>query len=183
MARKGTVEQSLSAEQLHDFCTTLAGTPNLTLKVMQTEAAKLGIELSHSAAGRFKSGTFAAHIEHLRKAKELAMQIEEFGGADSAGSLADAGAAVLMQQVYDALTSGDNLDFDTFSKIIARLRTGDHRQRELNAKLREYERKESEWERKESERRTALAAIAETSSGKEITPEFIEEVQKAMGLK
>ena len=184
MARIGTVEKTLSATALHDFCDRLAKMPKLTLATMQAEAAKLGIELSHSAAGRFKNGTFAAHLEHLKKAKELALEIEAFGGSDAGASLADAGATVLMQKVYDALTAKDGvIDFDTFSKIIARLRSGDHSQKALNAKLAEYKRKEAEWQRKENERKSALAAISENAKGKKITSEFLEEVQKAMGLK
>ena len=44
MSRKGTVEASLSAEDLHAFCEKLAGIPNLTLRRMQSEAEKLGFK-------------------------------------------------------------------------------------------------------------------------------------------
>ena len=111
------------------------------------------------------------------------MQIEQFGGADAGASIADAGATVLMQQVYDTLTSGEPIDFDTFSKIISRLRSGDHRLRELNAKLAEYKRREEEWQRIEAERKAALAEIARKARGRKITPEFLDELQREMGLK
>lgn len=87
-----------------------------------------------------------------------------------------------MQQVYDEITNGEKIDFDTFSKIISRLRSGDHRQRELSAKLKLLEAQIAENERREEERRAALKAISKKSVGKEITPEFLNEVQKAMGL-
>lgn len=183
MARIGTVEKSLSADELHEFCKHLASLPNLTLETMREEAAKLGIELSHGAASRFKNGTFAAHLDHLRRAKELVMQIEQFGGADAGASIADAGATVLMQQVYDTLTSGEPIDFDTFSKIISRLRSGDHRLRELNAKLAEYKRREEEWQRREAEREEAKkAAIEAVSADKGYTKQQREKVVQQFKL-
>lgn len=182
MARIGTVEKSLSADELHEFCKHLASLPNLTLETMREEAAKLGIELSHGAASRFKNGTFAAHLDHLRRAKELVMQIEQFGGADAGASIADAGATVLMQQVYDTLTSGEPIDFDTFSKIISRLRSGDHRLRELNAKLAEYKRREEEWQRREAEREeTKKRSLAALHSGGGLSDEALAKIESILG--
>ena len=148
------IECKMSANELREFYKTLADTPNLTLKRLQELAAKRGISISLMGAKRFKDGAFAAHLEHLRKARELAEQIAEFGNIDS-GSLADAGAAILMQQVYDEITNGEKIDFDTFSKIISRLRSGDHRQRELSAKLKLLEAQIAENERREAERKAA----------------------------
>ncbi len=175
------IESRMSATELQEFCRELANTQNLTLKRLQELAAARGISISLMGAKRFKDGAFAAHLEHLRKARELAEQIAEFGNIDS-GSLADAGAAILMQQVYDELTNGEKIDFDTFSKIISRLRSGDHRQRELSARLKLLEAQIAENERREEERKAALKAITAESVGKEITPEFLNEVQRAMGL-
>lgn len=118
----------------------------------------------------------------MRRAKELALQLREVGNADAAGSIADAGALVLMQQVYDALTKGDEVDFDAFSKIIARLRSGDHRLREVNAKLREYERREAEWERKEAEREAAKKkAIEDIRSGAGLSDEALAKLEAQIG--
>ena len=89
---------------------------------------------------------------------------------------------MLMQQVYDALTKGDEVDFDTFSKIIARLRSGDHRLREVNAKLREYERREAEWERKEAEREAAKKkAIEDIRSGAGLSDEALAKLEAQIG--
>ena len=104
---KSKIETELSEEQLQEFCTRLANTPKLTLKKLQSMAAELGIEVSLMGAKSFRDGAFAEHIEKMRRAKELALQLREVGNADAAGSIADAGALVLMQQVYDALTKGD----------------------------------------------------------------------------
>lgn len=87
-----------------------------------------------------------------------------------------------MQQVYDALTKGDEVDFDAFSKIIARLRSGDHRLREVNAKLREYERREAEWERKEAERESAKKkAIEDIRSGAGLSDEALAKLEAQIG--
>ena len=146
------------------------------------ELSELGIEVSLMGAKSFRDGAFAEHIEKMRRAKELALQLREVGNADAAGSIADAGALVLMQQVYDALTKGDEVDFDTFSKIIARLRSGDHRLREVNAKLREYERREAEWERKEAERESAKAELSKAISKRGIGEDVMREIEEKIKL-
>lgn len=179
---KSKIESELSEGQLQDFCNRLANTPKLTLKKLQSMAAELGIEVSLMGAKSFRDGAFAEHIEKMRRAKELALQLREVGNADAAGSIADAGALVLMQQVYDALTKGDEVDFDAFSKIIARLRSGDHRLREVNAKLREYERREAEWERKEAEREAAKKkAIEDIRSGAGLSDEALAKLEAQIG--
>lgn len=179
---KSKIETELSEEQLQDFCKRLAGTPKLTLKKLQSMAAELGIEVSLMGAKSFRDGAFAEHIEKMRRAKELAMQLRELDNADAAGSIADAGALVLMQQVYDALTKGDEVDFDAFSKIIARLRSGDHRLREVNAKLREYERREAEWRRIEKERESAKKkAMEDIRIGAGLSDEALAKLEAQIG--
>lgn len=179
---KSKIEAELSEEQLQDFCNRLANTPKLTLKKLQSMAAELGIEVSLMGAKSFRDGAFAEHIDKMRRAKELALQLREVGNADAAGSIADAGALVLMQQVYDALTKGDEVDFDTFSKIIARLRSGDHRLREVNAKLKEYEHREAEWKRKEAERESTKAELSKAISKRGIGEDTLREIEEKIKL-
>ena len=179
---KSKIETELSEEQLQEFCNNLATTPKLTLKRLQSMAAEIGIKVSLMGAKSFRDGAFAEHIEKMRRAKELALQLKEVGNADAAGSIADAGALVLMQQVYDALTNGDEVDFDVFSKIIARLRSGDHRLREVNAKLREYEHRAAEWERKEAEREAAKAEFSKAISKRGIGEDTLREIEERIKL-
>ena len=152
MARKGTVENALSPKALHDFCEHLASLPKLTLAKMQTEAKKLGITLSHSAAGRFANGTFAEHLRKLQRAREFAEQVEAFNAEGVSGSLADTAAATVLQEICDLMASGEEYNITKIAQAIATLQSGEHRRRELVAKLKEYERKEAEWQRKEAER-------------------------------
>ncbi len=182
MARKGTVESSLSAEALHDFCERLASLPNLTLEKMRDEAKKIGITLSHGAAGRFANGAFAEHLRRLQRAREFNEQVQAFNASGIAGSLADTAAATILQDICDNLASGE-YNISKMAQAVATLQAGEHRRRELAERLKEYERRAADWERKEAERKAALAALSEKSVGKKITPEFIDEVQKTMGLK
>ena len=104
---KSKIETELSEEQLQDFCNRLADTPKLTLKKLQSMAAEIGIEVSLMGAKSFRDGAFAEHIEKMRRAKELALQLKEVGNADAAGSIADAGA--LVRIVHDGQTIGIGL--------------------------------------------------------------------------
>ncbi len=178
---RSKIESALSETELQDFCNRLANTPELTLKKLQSMAAEVGIEVSLMGAKTFRDGAFSEHIEKMRRAKELALQLREVGNADAAGSIADAGALVLMQQVYDSLTKGDDVDYDTFSKIIARLRSGDHRLREVNAKLREYERRAEEYEREKAEREAAKKkALKDLKDGGGLSDEAIAKIEQKL---
>ena len=180
---RSKIESALSETELQDFCNRLANTPELTLKKLQSMAAEVGIEVSLMGAKTFRDGAFSEHIEKMRRAKDLALQLREVGNADAAGSIADAGALVLMQQVYDSLTKGDEVDYDTFSKIIARLRSGDHRLREVNAKLRESELRIEKFEREKAEREAAKKAAQERISKKGgISPEAMEEIDELLKI-
>ena len=160
---RSKIETSLSEDALQDFCKTLAATPNLTLKKLQSMAAERGIEVSLMGARTFRDGAFKEHLERLRKARDLARQVAEFNNSDAAGTLADAGAAVLMQKVFDEMTAGA-VDVDVLSKIIARWRSGDHRQRELNAKLQLMEKQIAEYERRDREREERKAELSKAIS-------------------
>lgn len=154
MARKGTVESSLSAEALHDFCEKLASLPNLTLEKMRAQAKKIGITLSHGAAGRFANGTFAEHLRRLQRAREFNEQVQAFNASGIAGSLADTAAATILQDILDNLASGE-YNISKMAQAVATLQAGEHRRRELTERLKEYERREADWQRKERERKSA----------------------------
>lgn len=182
MARKGTVESALSAEALHEFCEKLAALPNLTLRRMQAEAKKLGITLSRSAAGRFAGGTFAEHLRRLQRAREFAEQVESFNASGMAGSLADTAAATVLQEICDLMASGEEYNITKIAQAIATLQAGEHRRRELSAKLREYERRATEWERKEKEREEAKKkAIADIRNGGGLSDEALAKLEAQIG--
>ncbi len=179
MSRKGTVEASLSAEDLHAFCEKLAGIPNLTLRRMQSEAEKLGITLSHSAAGRFAQGTFAKHLERLARAKEYHRRIQEFKGISE--DIADVAAAQILQDISDEIASGE-YNISKMAQAVATLQASERKRLELKAKLREYERREAEWERKEAEREAAKAELSKAISKRGIGEDVMREIEDKIKL-
>lgn len=179
MARKGTVEASLSAEDLHAFCERLAAVPDLTLRRMREEAGKLGIELSLSAAGRFAQGTFAKHLERLARAKEYHMRIQEFKGMSE--DIADAAAAQILQDISDEIASGE-YNISKMAQAVATLQASERRRQELKAKLKEYERRAAEWERKEKEREEAKAELARAISKRGLSENTLREIEEKIKL-
>lgn len=179
MARKGTVEASLSAEDLHAFCERLAAVPDLTLRRMREEAGKLGIELSLSAAGRFAQGTFAKHLERLARAKEYHMRIQEFKGMSE--DIADAAAAQILQDISDEIASGE-YNISKMAQAVATLQASEQRRQELKAKLREYERRAAEWERREKEREAAKAELAKAISKRGLSENTLREIEEKIKL-
>lgn len=179
MARRGTVEASLSAEDLHAFCERLAAVPDLTLRRMREEAGKLGIELSLSAAGRFAQGTFAKHLERLARAKEYHMRIQEFKGMSE--DIADAAAAQILQDISDEIASGE-YNISKMAQTVATLQASEQRRQELKAKLREYERRAAEWERREKEREAAKAELAKAISKRGLSENTLREIEEKIKL-
>lgn len=179
MARRGTVEASLSAEDLHAFCERLAAVPDLTLRRMREEAGKLGIELSLSAAGRFAQGTFAKHLERLARAKEYHMRIQEFKGMSE--DIADAAAAQILQDISDEIASGE-YNISKMAQAVATLQASEQRRQELKAKLREYERRAAEWERREKEREAAKAELAKAISKRGLSENTLREIEEKIKL-
>jgi hypothetical protein len=127
MARN-KIALSLSAEQLAEFLEVCRQTPGLTLERLQALAADRGISVSLMGAKSFRDTTYAEHMQRLRKAQELAVQMQEItaGGA----SINEAAASLLSQQVFDEIAEG-GLDADVASKIVKRLRDSDTQARGL----------------------------------------------------
>ena len=181
MARKGTVEKALSANELHDFCERLAAMPNLTLGKMQKEAKKLGITLSHSAAGRFANGTFAEHLRRLKRAREFADQVEAFNASGAAGSLADTAAATILQDICDLMASGEEYNISKIAQAVSTLQAGEHRRRELSAKLRESELRVEKLEREKAEREAAKEkALKDLKDGGGLSDEAIARIEQKL---
>ena len=165
MAGKSKIETALSAIELKDFVKELAETPNLTNEKIQELAAARGVQISIMSAQRFKASKYADYLESIASARDFALQIEQIDGAESASTLADAGASALMEALFKFIvktnTEGE-VDLKQLSKIIplvSKLRSGDHRMKALHAKLKEFERKEAEYQRKEKEREARKAEV------------------------
>lgn len=162
MSDRNTIAQELTVEQLDQFIRELTGLPGKqrTLKAIAEKAATLGMTISLMSAKAFRDTTFARHLDRLRMAQEVALQVEniEQGG----NTLANASAKLLGKRIFDQLLKAEEddeaeIDIDALSLSVSRLRQGDvakgeaeRRQAETQAKLKEYERKEREREEKKA---------------------------------
>lgn len=151
MARS-KIEMAMSENDLQDFCKTLANTPNLTLKRLQSMAEKRGIKVSLMGAKTFRDGAFAEHLRKLERGREFMEQARQYQEIGLSGALADTAAATILQEICDLMASGGEYNITKVAQAVASLQAGEHRRKELVAKLKEYERKEAQWQRKEAER-------------------------------
>lgn len=194
MARLGTVEKGLSSKDLHKFCAHLASLPNLTLETMRAEAAKLGIELSHGAASRFKNGTFGRFLEKLAAVREFSQQIKAL--REGGSNISDAANEVLLEDIFafvskraDAEDKIELKDVKELVGIISKMRAGDHRERAadareklLEAQLAEYKRREAEWQRRDAEREEAKKrSLAALQSGGGLSDEALAKIESILG--
>lgn len=180
------IAAGLTDEELTEFLADLFRTPDLTLARIQEKAAARGIEVSIQAAKNFRDAEYAPYLAKLRHAREVAqIAAGQLDAADGA-SLADAAGGLLSQQIFDLLVEANiDLDFDNepqlkraerLSKMIARMRSGDARQRMLEAKL-------DEMRAEKEERERALKAELERAKNKGgISAETLAEMEERLGL-
>ena len=181
MAGKSKVEQGMSVNELQEFCKELANAKGLTLARIQELAAKRGIEISIMGAKRFRDSTLDEYLTKVSKASEIAMQIAAVNNADSGATLADTAATILMKEVLDDLIQGidgeGKVDYNTVSKIIARLRSGDHRLIKLQAELNEFKAREAA----RAEAKAQLGKDLKKSAGG-LSPEALAEIEERLKL-
>lgn len=135
MTDRNKIAQELTVDQLSDFIGQLAALPGKerTLVAIQEKAAELGITISLMSAKSFRDTTFERHLQRMRTAQEVAMQVD---GIEAGGNtLANASAKLLSKRIFnqllDAEESGDDVDVDALSLSVSRLRIGDVRNKAL----------------------------------------------------
>lgn len=151
------IARELSAAELDEFLADLRKEKRLTGARLMELAQKRGISIGHSSAAEFLNKEFKPYLEKLQKRSRLAQMIAENTAGDDHSKIADAAAGELAQGVFelltvtdidvDLLTSKDGLkQADTLSKIISRIRSGDHRLRALEKELQETREKQEQAE-------------------------------------
>jgi hypothetical protein len=135
MTDRNKIAQELTVDQLSDFIGQLAALPGKerTLAQIQEKAAALGITISLMSAKTFRDTTFERHLQRMRTAQEVAMQVE---GIEAGGStLANASAKLLSRRIFNQLLEADEneteVDVDALSLSVSRLRIGDVRTKAL----------------------------------------------------
>jgi len=172
--------KNLTAEGLIEFFEACSKEKGLTLESIQELASERGIEISLMSAKNFRDNAWANYTAKLQRANEASAQIQALLGEGSVNSFADASATMLGQMVFDILMSGDKgVDINGLSKIVARLRSGDHRQRELEMKIADYERAEAE-RQKQVEALKDKARRAKESGG--LNKQTLQEIEAELNM-
>jgi hypothetical protein len=127
---RNKIAQELTVEQLSDFVGQLAALPgkDRTLSAIKERAAALGIEISLMSAKAFRDTTFERHLQRMRTAQEVALQVE--GIEQGGNTLASASAKLLSKRIFNQLLEAEEndeagVDVDALSLSISRLRSGD----------------------------------------------------------
>ena len=113
------IESSLAPEMLQEFfkrCAQLKGTK---LKDIQVLASEFEIDISLMSASAFRDGAFARHLEKITRSKEKIEQLQALM-ADGTDTI-DAALKVTADDLFDRITSGDEVDPLDTSLIISRL--------------------------------------------------------------
>lgn len=188
------ITNSLTTEQLEEFCRRAAGLKGPTLAKIKALAEEWGIEISLMSARTFRDGAFAAHLARLRRGKEMTEAI--LAAVKDGSSALDAAQELAAQELLDALTAVDSEGRPNLSKvsgIIFNLRAAESSRQDMNRKLEETaaklriadERvKKLEDERAEREQRKAqlLAKIDGAKRKGGLTKETLAQIEEAAGL-
>ena len=189
MSDRNKIAQELTEEQLGEFVAALLKLPGKkrTLAEIQEKAAELGITISLMSAKSFRDTTFERHVQRMRTAQEVAMQVE---GIETGGNtLANASAKLLSKRIFNQLLeadeSGDDVDVDALSLSVSRLRSGDVATRTMQLKIEEFERKERERDEKNAAAAAQLQKLRDPSAGLNETDRtaILDEVDRLMGVK
>lgn len=185
MSDRNTIAQELTVEQLDQFIRELTNLPGKgrTLKAIAEKAATLGMTISLMSAKAFRDTTFARHLDRLRTAQEVALQVEnvEQGG----NTLANASAKLLGKRIFDQLLKAEEdesseIDIDALSLSVSRLRQGDVASRGLEMKLKDYERKEQERAERKAALQKTITAASEKKGG--LTKDTLEQIEAELAM-
>ncbi len=192
MIERNKIVQNLTVEQLDAFVAALAALPGgeRTLEAIRRKAAEMGITISLMSAKAFRDTTFDRHLEKIRQAQDVALQVEQIEQGGS--TLADASAKLLSKRIFTALMdaededSAGDIDVDALSLAVSRLRRGDQQGRlvaaalqQAQAKLREYEQREIERAAKAESAKQQLEAVKKTGG---LSPEALQMIEEAAHL-
>jgi hypothetical protein len=195
---RNTIAQSLTVDQLDAFISVLAAKPGKerTLSAIQRAAAEMGITISLMSAKAFRDTTFERRLERMRRAQEVATQVEQIEQGGS--TLADASAKLLSKRIFDQLIeaedddSTDEVDVEALSLAVSRLRRGNQQSQlvaaaleQAQARLREYEAKDAERQQKTVAAQKALEKLRDP--GADISEAerqmIVSKVDEVLGIK
>jgi hypothetical protein len=184
LSDRNAIAQELTVEQLDAFVSALAAKPGKerTLAAIQQLAAQMGITISLMSAKAFRDTTFERHLQKIRAAQSIAMQVEEIEGGGN--TMADASAKLISKRIFQKLMEMEEdedagIDIDELTLALSRLRQGDVQKAALAAKLREYEAREKERAEKSSQARRQLEAVKKTGG---LSADALAQIEEAAAL-
>lgn len=174
MSDGNKIAQNLSVDELDAFIRELTELPGKerTLEAIKRKAAEKGITISLMSAKTFRDTTFERHLEKIRAAQDIALQVEQL--EQGGNTLADASAKLLSKRIFSKLMeaedddSAEEIDLDALSLAVSRLRRGNQQERLVAAALKQAEAKLRELEAREKDRTDKAAAVEGDTS---LTPE------------
>lgn len=191
------IESSLDPAMLQEFfkrCAQLKGTK---LKDIQALASEFGIDISLMSATTFRDGAFARHLEKIQRSKEKIEQLQALM-ADGTDTI-DAALKVTADDLFDKITSGDEVDPLDTSLIISRLMksravkdtVGQNAVKlEADLKLRDQQiaklqRDQTDWEDKRAKISAQLDKVraATPATADEVRAAAVAEIDRIMGIK
>lgn len=138
------VESSLGDDKLLQFCDELrALSARPTGRQIQEAAERYGFTISIPAALTFRDSTFEAHLQRLRRGKDLAKAITS-AVREGEGSALDAAEELAAQELLDVLTDVDaegRPNIAKLSGVILNLRMAASSRKDTDRKLEETEAK------------------------------------------
>ncbi len=191
MSDRNKIAHALSVEELDAFVAELASLPGRerTLEAIKRKAAEKGITISLMSAKAFRDTTFDRHLEKIRAAQSIALQVEQIEAGGN--TMADAGAKLISKRIFEKLMeaededSASEIDLDEMTLALSRLRQGDVQRAALNAKIREYEAREAQRIAKDKAASEEMQKLRNPQAGlsAEETAAIVAKVDEILGLK
>ena len=171
------IERELSPEEVDAFCARLRKTKGgFRLQVIQRLALEEGIKISHQAANNFRRKTFERYCDRMRRTAEVAEKLKEYDSDADSRNLGDASASLIAEILFDKLIQSDkDVELDDLKPVVdmlAKIRAGDAKTRELKVKCEQHEEAMA----------MAKKKLEESRKQGGITEETLNEIEAMLGI-
>ena len=171
------IEREMTPEEVDAFCDKLRKTKSgFRLEVIQRLASEEGVSISRNAAWNFRRKTFDRYCDRMRRTAEVAEKLKEYDSDSDSRNLGDASASLIAEILFDKLVQSEKdvelEDLKPVVDMLAKIRAGDAKTRELKVKCEQHE------------EAMALAKKKLEESRKQggITDETLQEVESMLGI-
>lgn len=172
------IERELTPEEVDAFCERLRKTKGgFRLEVIQRIAEEEGIQISRNAAWNFRRKTFDRYCDRMRRTAEVAEKLKEYDSDADSRNLGDASASLIAEILFDKLASQhkEDVEMEDLKPVVdmlAKIRAGDAKTRELRVKCEQHEEAMARAKQK----------LEESRKQGGITEEKLREVEAMLGI-